>query len=47
MNNSLSGNQSVDYKPFYKWILQQPPEVKEILVDPLFSNDILNISYMI
>ncbi len=47
MNNSQSGNQSVDYKPLYKWILEQPPEVQEILVEQLFSNEILNISDMI
>jgi hypothetical protein len=47
MNNSQSGNQSVDYKPLYKWILEQPPEVQEILVKQLFSNEILNISDMV
>ncbi len=47
MNNSLSGSQHVDYKPLYQWILEQPPEVQEILVEQLFSNEILNISDMI
>ena len=47
MNNSQSGNQSVDYKPLYKWILEQPPEAQEILVKQLFSNEILNISDMV
>ena len=47
MNNSQSGSQHVDYKPLYQWILEQPPEVQEILVEQLFSNEILNISDMI
>ncbi len=47
MNNSQSGSQYVDYKPLYQWILEQPPEVQEILVEQLFSNEILNISDMI
>jgi hypothetical protein len=47
VNSRHSGSQYIDYKPLYQWILEQPPEVQEILVEQLFSNEILNISDMV